>query len=135
MPSSGCSDRPSQHQGSGESLNTIARELNRRLVPTKNAGLWQANTSFAFEETEAIWRGRVSRRLPLEIRNVARRKLRMRNDAGGLRDLAIPPAIRPEALRGDRKGQPSVRINDRWRICFRWVDGNCRDVEIVDYHG
>jgi proteic killer suppression protein len=91
--------------------------------------------SFASEETEVIWRGRASRRVPPEIQNVARRKLRMLNNAGQLRDLAVPPANRLEALRGDRKGQHSVRINDRWRICFRWVDGNCRDVEIVDYHG
>jgi proteic killer suppression protein len=91
--------------------------------------------SFASEETEVIWRGRASRRVPPEIQNVARRKLRMLNNAGQLRDLAVPPANRLEALRGDRKGQHSVRINDRWRICFRWVDGNCHDVEIVDYHG
>jgi len=90
--------------------------------------------SFASEETESIWRGRASRRLPVEIQNVARRKLRMLNNAGQLRDLAIPPANRLEALRGDRKGQHSVRINDRWRICFRWVDGNCHDVQIADYH-
>ncbi len=90
--------------------------------------------SFASEETEEIWRGRPSRRLPIEIQNVARRKLRMLNNAGQLRDLTIPPANRLEALRGDRKGQHSIRINDRWRICFRWLDGNCHDVDIVDYH-
>jgi len=59
----------------------------------------------------------------------------MLNNAGQLRDLAIPPANRLEALRGDRRGQHSVRINERWRICFRWADGNCHDSEIVDYHG
>ena len=90
--------------------------------------------SFSSEETEDIWRGRPSRRLPTVIQNVARRKLRMLNNAGQLRDLTIPPASRLEALRGDRKGQHSIRINDRWRICFRWVDGNCHEVEIVDYH-
>ncbi len=90
--------------------------------------------SFASEETEAIWRGRLTRRLPVEMQNVARRKLRMLNNAGQLRDLTIPPANRLEPLRGDRKGQHSIRINDRWRICFRWVEGNCHDVVIVDYH-
>ena len=90
--------------------------------------------SFGSEQTEAIWHGHLARRLPVEIQNVARRKLRMLNNAGELRDLTIPPANRLEALRGDRAGQHSVRISDQWRICFRWVDGNCHDVEIVDYH-
>lgn len=68
------------------------------------------------------------------IQNIARRKLRMLNNAGQLRDLRIPPGNRLEALVGNRKGQHSVRINDQWRICFRWAEGNCHDVEIADYH-
>jgi proteic killer suppression protein len=65
---------------------------------------------------------------------VARRKLRMLNNAATLDDLRIPPANRLEALKGDRKGQHSIRINDQWRVCFRWKDGDAHGVEIVDYH-
>jgi toxin HigB-1 len=65
---------------------------------------------------------------------VARRKLLLLNAAGRLDDLKVPPGNRLEALRGSRKGQYSIRINEQWRICFRWIDGNAHDVEIVDYH-
>ena len=90
--------------------------------------------SFRSAETELIWSGQFSRRLPQDIQPVALRKLRMLNRAKALADLAIPPANRLEALRGDRNGQHSVRINDQWRICFRWMEGGPIDVEIVDYH-
>lgn len=90
--------------------------------------------SFADKEAERIWNGTPSRRLPGDIQRVARRKLRMLNAAAALEDLRIPPANRLEALKGDRKGQHSIRINDQWRICFRWHDGDVHDVEIVDYH-
>jgi proteic killer suppression protein len=89
---------------------------------------------FRSRETERIWNGVHSRRLPQGIQAVARRKLRMLNNARTLGDLRAPPANRLEALRGDRKGQHSIRINDQWRICFVWVDGDAVDVEIVDYH-
>ena len=89
---------------------------------------------FADKETESVWRGERSRRLPVSIQDIARRKLRMLNNAQPLEDLRIPPAIRLEALRGDRKGQHSIRVNNQWRICFKWKDGHCRDVGIVDYH-
>jgi proteic killer suppression protein len=72
--------------------------------------------------------------LPLDIQQVALRKLRMINNAMNLNDLRIPPANRLEKLSGDRAGQWSVRINDQWRICFRWENGNAYDVEITDYH-
>ena len=65
---------------------------------------------------------------------MARRKLRMLNNARMLNDLRVPPANRLEALQGKRKGQHSIRINDQWRICFVWKDGHAREVEIVDYH-
>ncbi|HUO57004.1 MAG TPA: type II toxin-antitoxin system RelE/ParE family toxin [bacterium] len=68
------------------------------------------------------------------IERVARRKLLYLNAAKRLEDLKVPPGNRLEALRGDRKGQHSVRINDQWRVCFRWHDGEAFDVEIVDYH-
>jgi proteic killer suppression protein len=90
--------------------------------------------SFKDKEVESIWQGAVSRRLPSDIQLVARRKLRMLNAAISLEDLRIPPANRLEALKGNRKGQYSIRINDQWRICFRWNDGDAHDVEIVDYH-
>ena len=69
-----------------------------------------------------------------DIQSVARRKLRMLNAAAHLDDLRIPPANRLEALKGERRGQYSIRINDQWRICFRWMEGDVAEVEIVDYH-
>jgi len=90
--------------------------------------------SFADKETERIWNGEMSRRLPNQIQALARRKLRMLNAAQRLDDLRIPPANRLEALRGKRAGQHSIRINDQWRICFVWQQGQCDAVEIVDYH-
>ena len=90
--------------------------------------------SFRSKEAQKIWRGEPSRRLPMSIQDVARRKLRMLNNARRLDDLRVPPANRLEALKGDRKGQPSIRINDQWRICFGWSGAGVTDVEIVDYH-
>jgi len=90
--------------------------------------------SFRDGETAKIWEGERSRRLPPEIQQVARRKLRMISAARTLEDLRVPPANRLEALRGDRKGVHSIRINDQWRICFKWSDAGATDVEIVDYH-
>ena len=89
---------------------------------------------FKDSQTELIWKGLVSRRLPHDIQNVARRKLRMLNNAGTLDDLRIPPANRLERLRGDRDGQFSIRINDQWRVCFVWKNGDAYQVEIADYH-
>ena len=90
--------------------------------------------SFASSETELIWSGRRSRRLPGDIQAVALRKLRLLNQARVVADLRVPPGNRLEALHGDRAGQHSVRINDQWRICFVWSAGGASDVEIVDYH-
>ncbi len=90
--------------------------------------------SFCDDEAVKIFRLERSRRLPPDIQHVARRKLRMLNNAVTLDDLRIPPANRLETLVGDRAGQHSVRINDRWRICFEWRDGEAYNVEIVDYH-
>ena len=91
-------------------------------------------TGFRDRETEKIWEGKVSRRLPRDVQAIARRKLRMLNNAHKLDDLRVPPANRLEALKGKRKGQHSIRINDQWRICFVWSAPNAHDVEIVDYH-
>jgi len=90
--------------------------------------------SFRSRETEKIWNGIRSKRLPQNIQQIARRKLRMLNNARSLNDLRVPPANRLEALRGNRKGQLSIRINDQWRICFVWMDDDAVKVEIVDYH-
>jgi toxin HigB-1 len=90
--------------------------------------------SVADPETALIWSGRRSRKLPPDIQSVALRKLRMLNQARVLEDMRVPPGNRLEALKGERKGQHSVRINDQWRICFVWHDGGPSNVEIVDYH-
>ncbi|MBL8590919.1 MAG: type II toxin-antitoxin system RelE/ParE family toxin [Methylobacteriaceae bacterium] len=90
--------------------------------------------SFADEQTRRIWLGERASRLPTDIQVVAMRKLRLLNAAARLDDLRVPPGNRLEALRGDRNGQHSIRINDQWRICFVWTEGGADDVEIVDYH-
>jgi len=90
--------------------------------------------SFASRETERIWHGFRLRSLPNEIQHIARRKLRMINNAQNLDDLRVPPGNRLEALKGNRSGQHSIRINRQWRICFRWHDNDAYEVEIVDYH-
>lgn len=90
--------------------------------------------SFRSSETERIFRRERSRRLPAAIQPVALRKLRMLQNAVTLEDLRIPPANRLEKLRGDREGQYSIRINDKWRICFEWLEGDAYNVEIADYH-
>lgn len=90
--------------------------------------------TFKCKETEKIFFRQRSRKLPHDIQQVALRKLRMLNNAVTLNDLRVPPANRLEKLRGDRAGQYSIRISDRWRIRFEWRDGDAYDVEIVDYH-
>ena len=89
---------------------------------------------FRDKEARKIWEGSISRKLPADIQVVARRKLRMLNNAQQLNDLRIPPANRLEALKDARKGEHSIRINDQWRICFVWINGTADAVEIVDYH-
>ncbi|MGO8766860.1 MAG: type II toxin-antitoxin system RelE/ParE family toxin [Limisphaerales bacterium] len=90
--------------------------------------------TLACAETESIFRGERSRRLPPDIQNTARRKLEYLHRAQRLDDLRMPPGNRLEALKGNRQRQHSIRINDRWRICFEWRDGDAEQVEIVDYH-
>jgi len=90
--------------------------------------------SFRDLEVARIWQGEVSRKLPRDIQQIALRKLRMLNQARAVNDLRVPPGNRLEALKGDRTGQHSIRINDQWRICFVWSEEGPRDVEIVDYH-
>jgi proteic killer suppression protein len=90
--------------------------------------------SFKDKDTETIFNGRFVRRIPKQVALLAARKLTQVHAAGSLDDLRIPPGNRLEALKGDRKGQHSIRINDQWRICFRWTTAGPDAVEIVDYH-
>jgi len=90
--------------------------------------------SFRCRETQKIFEGRFSRRLPRDIQRLAARKLEMLAAAGELKSLRIPPSNHLEKLKGDRAGQHSIRINDQWRICFIWKGGDAHEVEIVDYH-
>ncbi|UVC08204.1 type II toxin-antitoxin system RelE/ParE family toxin [Rhizobium sp. TH2] len=90
--------------------------------------------SYRSSVTEAVARGRASKGFPADIMKSAQRKLTMLNLAARIEDLLSPPGNRLEALKGNRKGQHSIRINDQWRICFIWSDGGADQVEIVDYH-
>ena len=90
--------------------------------------------SFGSAETELIWQGKWLKKLPNEIQEVGRRKLRMLNNSSTLLDLRIPPSNRLEKLTGNLKEFYSIRINDQWRIIFKWNNGNALEVTIVDYH-
>jgi proteic killer suppression protein len=90
--------------------------------------------SFGSKETEKIWNGERVKNLPLEIQQIGRRKLRMLNNSQNLADLRIPPSNRLEKLSGKMSDFYSIRINDQWRIIFKWEDGNTTEVTIIDYH-
>jgi proteic killer suppression protein len=90
--------------------------------------------SFRGEDTEVLWRSGRSRRLPADLERRAFKKLAILNAAVTLDNLKVPPGNRLEALRGKRAGQHSIRVNDQFRVCFVWHDGNAFEVEIVDYH-
>lgn len=89
---------------------------------------------FRDAETEELWTSGRCRRLPFELNRQALKKLYLIHAAVALENLSVPPGNRLEKLRGDRDGQHSIRINDKYRICFVWRDGNACDVEVVDYH-
>ncbi len=90
--------------------------------------------SFGDEDTQLLWETGKSRRVPANIRRSAWKKLAILNAAIELANLRVPPGNKLEALVKDRKGQHSIRVNDQYRVCFRWRQGNAEDVEIVDYH-
>ena len=90
--------------------------------------------SFGNSDTEQVWLGNRVKKLPLEVQNIGRRKLRMLNNSVNIADLRIPPANRLEKLSGKLKFFYSIRINDQWRIIFKWDAGNASEVEIIDYH-
>ena len=97
--------------------------------------LWAVIKSFADKDTKEFWdTGKSQRMPPANLRNASRKKLAMLNSAVRLEDLRIPPGNRLEQLHGDRKGQHSIRINDQFRVCFVWRDGDAHEVEISDYH-
>jgi proteic killer suppression protein len=106
----------------GVDANTIVRRYYRVIE------------SFADKRTAAVFQGLEVRGLPVEMQGVARRKLKLIDAALSLASLRVPPGNRLELLKGSRRGQWSIRINDQWRICLRWQDGAAFDVEIVDYH-
>ena len=90
--------------------------------------------SFGSKETRKIWQGNRVKKLPLEVQKVGRRKLRMLNNSQDLTDLRVPPSNRLEKLSGKLKNYYSIRINNQWRIIFKWKNSQSYEVEIVDYH-
>lgn len=91
-------------------------------------------TSFGNKNTQKIWEGERVKGLPTEVQEIARRKLRMLNNAQNLTDLKIPPSNRLEKFKGNLKYFYSIRVNDQWRIIFKWNNGNADEVELIDYH-
>ena len=90
--------------------------------------------SFGSKDTEKIWNGERIKRIPIEIQQIGRRKLRMLNNSQNIGDLKIPPSNRLEKLSGKLKDFYSIRINDQWRILFIWENNHAKEVEIIDYH-
>jgi len=90
--------------------------------------------SFGSQDTEKIWQGEKVKKFPLEIQKIGRRKLRMLNNSQNLPDLRIPPSNRLEKHKGKEKDFYSIRINDQWRIIFKWENNHAHEVEITDYH-
>lgn len=90
--------------------------------------------SFRSKETEKIWNGNRVKKMPIDIQNIGRRKLRMLNNSQNIADLKIPPSNRLEKMSGNLNGFYSIRINKQWRIIFEWNNGNASEVEIIDYH-
>jgi proteic killer suppression protein len=90
--------------------------------------------TFGDKESEKIWSGIRSKKLPNEIQDIARRKLRMMNNAQDVNDLRIPPANRLEKLKGNHEDYYSIRVNNQWRIIFQWLNNDCYHVQIIDYH-
>jgi proteic killer suppression protein len=90
--------------------------------------------SFGSKDTQKIWEGERVKKPSIELQEIARRKLRMLNNSQNIMDLQIPPSNKLEKLKGNLKGYHSIRINDQWRIIFKWINGNAEKVEILDYH-
>jgi toxin HigB-1 len=123
-----------EHHHSGFNFAPEVILCSVRLASCKQIVYIKTIRSFADSETEQFFNTGRSRRLPQSIQRRAARKLQLLDDATGLEDLRLPPSNRLEVLRGDRAGQHSIRINDQWRVCFHFLDGDAFEVEIVDYH-
>ena len=104
------------------------------MTCTRKRGILTVIKSFSNKETEKVYRQEFSKKLPKDIQRIALRKMIMMDAAESIDDLRVPPGNRLESLAGDRKGQYSIRINNRYRICFVEMNGDYFDVEIVDYH-
>jgi len=90
--------------------------------------------SFKCKFTQELWKTGKTKRIPAPLKRMALRKLVLIDDAADYKDLRVPPGNHLEELKGDRRGQLSIRINDQWRICFKWINSNAHEVEIVDYY-
>ena len=110
------------------------RSYPRLPVVTRHVIIRRVIVSFGCVETERLFRAEMTRRFPPSIQRNARRKLLALHAATEVRQMAVPPGNKLELLKGDRKGQYSIRVNDQWRICFRWSGTDAHEVEIVDYH-
>ncbi len=138
------SDEPSFHDSRAEphlpqsnrSPSDPSRRSSAGALVDSNASRYVLNVirSFADADTRRLFARIRSRRFPAELQRIMLRKLVQVHAADRLQDLSVPPGNRLEALKGDRADQHSIRVNDRWRVCFRWLDGDAFDVEIVDYH-
>ncbi len=117
-------DRPVVHIGATTPLQVL----------TPSVTIWRLIKTFSDRDTERLFARQAVRRWSVQVQRTARRKLVQIEASEQLEDLRVPPGNRLEKLRGDRAGQCSIRINDQWRICFRWRNGDAYDVEITDYH-
>ena len=131
-------DRTGKEAGLGQLNSSARRQLGQHHNPltllTSYVNSPTVILSFACAQIERLFRAQTTRRFPSAIQRSGRRKLLALDAATELRQMAVPPGNRLEALKGDRKGQYSIRVNDQWRICFRWQSANAHDVEIVDYY-
>ena len=120
----------------GATTDSACSALQNKSVDVRDVLRYRTDviSSFSDKRAAANFLAKVPKGLPTGIADVCRRKLRMLDVAKSLADLRSPPGNRLEALQGDRAGRHSIRVNDQWRICFRWHGGNAFDVEIVDYH-
>ena len=127
--------RLSWHTGQGDHEGqTISKTITLDVIIFLQYDEGYMIKTFADKETERLFQREASRKLPADIQRKARLKLEILDAVERLNDLKVPLGNRLEKLSGDREGQHSIRINQQWRICFRWKNGDCYDVEIVDYH-
>jgi len=124
------------HSGPAQRRSSADPTRFRRTLDTRNESRYYPEVirSFKDKRAEAIFRGEFVKGVDGKIQQRAREKLKYLDAAATLGDLRVPPGNQLEALKGDRKGQYSIRVNQQWRLCFRWNEGDALEVEIVDYH-